>query len=49
MEIYTYSKILGVKAELCEWFDEGWYDRFVHEVAPGVRVRPLGGVNVLSG
>ncbi|PBP23460.1 hypothetical protein BUE80_DR005581 [Diplocarpon rosae] len=28
----------GPKSELLEWFDDAWYDRFVNEVAPGVRV-----------
>jgi pimeloyl-ACP methyl ester carboxylesterase len=30
---------LGLKSELLEWWDSAWYDRFVNEVAPGVRVR----------
>ncbi|KAK6580437.1 hypothetical protein PZA11_007459 [Diplocarpon coronariae] len=28
----------GPKSELLEWFDDAWYDRFVNEVAPGIRV-----------
>jgi len=28
----------GLKTELFEWWDVAWYDRFVNEVAPGVRV-----------
>ena len=28
----------GLKSELLEWWDVAWYDRFVNEVAPGVRV-----------
>lgn len=31
--------LLGLKSELLEWWDSAWYNRFVHEVAPGVRVR----------
>jgi pimeloyl-ACP methyl ester carboxylesterase len=29
----------GLKSELLEWWGSAWYNRFVNEVAPGVRVR----------
>ncbi|TVY39193.1 putative 2-oxoglutarate-dependent dioxygenase [Lachnellula occidentalis] len=45
MDVLTHPSMLsifepfvGVKSEMVEWFDPTWYDRFVNDIAPRIRV-----------